>query len=186
MLNGCSLFKAHAHVPHNLSPENRIRFLQQQQHWKLTGRIGITTAQESNSASFSWEKNRDTLELRIYGSFGVTYAHLISKPGQASIELSDDEVYHDTDAERLLWQTTGWQIPVNQMQYWILGIPTQAPSFELDSLGYLAKLNYGYWRVDYLAYQPFDGLIMPKKLRVTHPEITLKFSIHDWAFNLDQ
>jgi outer membrane lipoprotein LolB len=185
-LSSCSLFKTRAELPQNLSPESRERFLQRQQYWKVTGRIGITTPEESNSASFTWEKDQDSIKLRIYGSFGVTYAHLTAEPGQAKIELSDDQVYYDTDAEQLLWRTTGWQIPVQKMQYWILGIPAQAPDFELNKEGYLSELRYGYWLVNYQSYQSFDGLIMPKKLRVIHPEVTLKFSIHQWHFVKDQ
>lgn len=186
VLTGCSLFKSRPELPSNLSPDDRIRYLQQRNYWNLTGRIGITTKDESNSASFSWEKNNDTLVLRIYGSLGVTYARLESKPGFATIELSDDEVYQDTDAERLLWQTTGWYIPVNLMQHWILGIPEQAPSFEMNNDGYLARLNYGHWEVNYQKYQDFRGLRMPKKLRADHPDVTIKFSIHDWEFSPDE
>ncbi len=186
ILSGCSLFKSRPDLPQNLSPDDRLRYLQERDYWSLTGRIGITTKDESNSASFSWEKNKDSMVLRIYGSLGVTYARLESKPGFATIELSDDEVYQDSDAERLLWQTTGWYIPVNLMQHWILGIPEKAPSFEMNNDGYLAKLNYGYWEVNYQKYQDFRGLLMPKKLRADHPDVTIKFSIHDWEFTPDE
>ncbi|NVJ50012.1 MAG: outer membrane lipoprotein LolB [Gammaproteobacteria bacterium] len=182
-LSACSLFQTKNPVPQNLTVEQRSAYLERNTHWRMTGRIGIITADESNTANISWYRNGDTSELRIYGALGTTYARLTTTAGKATIELPDDKTYHGDNAELLLWQTTGWYIPVNALQRWILGIASNAPSVQYQEDGLVKQLSFDSWQLQFQRYQSFSGLTMPKKMKATHPDITLKFSVREWEMN---
>lgn len=186
ILNGCSLFQPAPELPQNLSPQARSEYLSQLDYWQLTGRIGIIANGESNSANISWKKNQQSTTVRIYGALGATYALVTQTPAGATIKLSDDEVYQGDDAQLLLWQTTGWHLPINQMQQWILGLHKNAPQYQLNEQGYVESIAFDQWQLAFNRYQSFYGLDMPKKLRATHPDITIKFAIYDWAFVADE
>lgn len=181
-LSGCSWFSQSSIVDKPLSVEARNQFLAKQDNWTLTGRIGIVSKQESNSANISWEKRGDNIELRIYGGLGTTYALLNSTPQGSKIELSDDQVFYGNDPQELLWRTTGWNIPVAELQQWILGLTSGAPSFELNEQGLVKSIAFNDWQLSFQKYAAFSGLDLPKKLRAVHPDVTLKFAIYNWEF----
>ncbi|NVJ58856.1 MAG: outer membrane lipoprotein LolB [Gammaproteobacteria bacterium] len=181
-LFGCSLFGQSNVVNEPLSIEARNSFLSKQDNWTLTGRIGITSQKESNSANISWQKRGDAIELRIYGGLGTTYALLTSSPSGSKIELSDDQVFYGNDPQELLWRTTGWNIPVVELQKWILGLTYGAPSFQLNDQGLVDSITFNSWQLSFQKYAVFSGLDLPKKLRAEHPDVTLKFAIYNWEF----
>ncbi len=183
LLSGCSLFKTKLDLPQNLTPDARAAFLARADYWKLDGRIGIIANNESESANISWTQSGDATTLRIYGALGATYALLHATPGYAKLELSDDEIYEGSSAQQLLWQRTGWNIPVEHLRFWLLGLHNNAPSYQLNDQGYVANIDFQYWAINFQQYQSFGGLIMPKKIRAQHPEIVLKFAIYDWEFS---
>jgi|GEM_PF-1585697 len=185
MLTGCSLFQSNNSVPQDLTVEQRAAYLKRTDHWRMVGRIGIITPKESNTANIEWHRKGSESELRIYGFVGNTYALLTTTPTQSKISLSDDEVYYGTDPEQLLWQTTGWQIPVNALTQWILGLPDNAPSVSFDNTGLVNQLAFDDWLMNFQKYESFSGLTMPKKIKITHPDITLKFSVRTWEMNPD-
>ena len=147
----------------------------------MQGRIGILTAEESNSASIEWRKEGERTHIRISGMLGQTYARLSKGPEGAKVELSD-QTYTGTNAQQLLYRTTGWNIPVDQLEQWILGIYTSNANYQNNTDGYVEHIYFDQWHMQFRTYKDFAGLIMPKKLRVTHPEVTIKFSVHDWQF----
>ncbi|WP_144391501.1 lipoprotein insertase outer membrane protein LolB [Pleionea sediminis] len=186
LVTGCSLFKTQQlEIPANLTAEGRVKFLSQLEYWHLDGRIGIIANGESESANISWTQSGENSKLRIYGALGATYALVHTKPGYAKLELSDDEVYEGTNAQYLLWEKTGWNIPVDALREWLLGLPNNAPSFELNDKGYVKSIEFQNWAINFQLYDSYRGLDMPRKLKAKHPDITLKFAIYDWEFTPD-
>ncbi|MEE4244868.1 MAG: lipoprotein insertase outer membrane protein LolB [Kangiellaceae bacterium] len=185
LLSACQQKPTLTNLPDNMTTELRANYLKRAEYWQLTGRIAIITEQESDSANISWQRSAGKSVLRIYGTLGTTYALLTVEAGKAVVELPDDKVYHGNDPEQLLWQTTGWIIPVNKMQQWILGVNDETDSVTTNEAGLPASINFKPWTVKYQKYSKFAGLTMPKKLRANHPDITLKFSIHNWSFSPD-
>ena len=184
LLIGCSHIakKTPVAIPVNMNAEQRAEFLKRQQYWSLQGRIGIITKDSSDSASFHWEKSHQQSKLRIYGMLGNTYATVTQSSDHAKIELSADEIYYGDNAQQLLYQKTGWYIPVSELEQWMMGLASNSAVLTLNDNQLIQQLTYAPWQVHYRKYADFNGLIMPQKLKVTHPQITLKFSIHQWQF----
>ncbi len=181
-LQGCSLFKPTTEHP-SLSVADRQAYLNRASHWNLSGRVAIIANKESETANISWQKQGEQVELRIYGSLGITYATLSYDSKAAHIELPDDQQAYGTDPEALLWETTGWQIPVKELELWILGIANKDEKTSLNAQGYIERISHQSWQIRFKQYDVFNGLTMPKRIDATHPQVKLKFSIYDWEVN---
>ncbi len=150
--------------------------------WQFKGRVAIHTKKDSQILRIQWIQNKNNINLRIYGSFGKTYARLLRVDGLSTLEV-DDKTYQDNNAELLLWRVLGWQIPINEMSYWIRGISGNAalsPLTTINSSGYLKTLDYNNWHVTYDKYKIFSHYPLPTKIKLTHPDLSLKFSIQKW------
>ena len=51
--------------------------------------------------------------------------------GGARLE-ADDQVYTDPSATALLYQTTGWDIPLDQLLSWVKGVPRAGDDYTLN------------------------------------------------------
>lgn len=176
-LTGCSLTPSKKQ--NGSLPEKNPRYLMQ---WEFKGRVAIKTKKDSNILRIHWKQMNQDISLRIYGSFGKTYAKLDRVNGLSTLKV-EDETYQDNNAEILLWRVLGWQIPVNEMSFWIRGISTKnnlSPSVTKNNQGNLKTLDYNNWHINYQKYKTFSRYTLPVKLKLSHPDLSLKFSIQKW------
>ncbi len=140
--------------------------------------------EDVNTASISWKQNQHHSEVRIFSMVG-THVLLQKNNDEASIQI-DKKSYSGSNIEQLLYETTGWLIPIQQIEYWILGLDHDAPASTHNTLGLVETLQFGQWHMHFQKYQTFHNMMMPKKITLTHPDITIKFSIHRWTLNPHQ
>ena len=89
--------------------------------------------------------------------------------------------YHH-NAEQLLIEYLGWNFPIHSLSYWIKGLPSGKPGEKLvrDRNGQLSTIYFQDWKIEFTQYQEFSNYIMPKKIKATHPQMTLKIVVKDW------
>lgn len=92
------------------------------EQWRIKGKIAWITPQERTSAYINWEKNQASLSFILSNVLGITLANM-QYDGKVATLTADGTSYSDTSASRLIARTTGWQIPIANLQYWIKGIP---------------------------------------------------------------
>ena len=171
-----------------LTENNQLQRNQQLEaidNWTLTGRLGIRSPNQTDSLNFSWQHATNKQLLLLYGAFGNTYAKLSQSNNQATLELSDNNVYQSDNVEELLYNVLGYPLPVEHLDFWVRGLPFPGEKSELtyDALGYLKTIIYEQWTITFKQYQhieSFDDISLPGKIKVTNGEVTLKLSLRKW------
>jgi len=165
-----------------IDKKNNEISLRQFVNWKFHGRISIKTPEETSIISIRWQQNEDDIKLRLYGSMGKTYARLVKKDGVATLTV-ENKSYTNTNARYLLWSVLGWDLPIDEMQYWIKGI-THPEKNELkilrDKKGQLISFDYNSWHADFERYKKYESYQLPTKLILTHPKLRIRISIQSW------
>ena len=154
------------------------------QHWQLKARVSIRSVEDNVTATLDWQKQGQVFDFHLYGTFGVTYAHLIQKSEHAVLKLPDDQVFYHQDAQQLLYQSLGWDFPIDALAHWIKGLPAyrQGEIINRNPLGQIDQVLLNDWQVDFSRYEEFSGFSMPKIIKASHPQITLKIVVKDWHF----
>jgi outer membrane lipoprotein LolB len=154
------------------------------QHWQLNARVAIKTPQDALTASLNWQNNNKEFDFLLSGAFGVTYAHLIQKRDSASLKIPDsDKLYHN-NAEQLLNQTLGWDFPIKALSYWVKGLPSGQPGERVhhNKQGQLIQINLNQWQIVFSKYKRYQGILLPKMIKATHPDLSLKIVAKKWQF----
>lgn len=153
-------------------------------HWQLNARVAIKTPEDSVTASLDWQKNQSLFDFFLSGAFGVTVAHLIQEENSASLEIPDTDKLLHHDAELLLQQTLGWDFPINALSYWVKGLPSGSPGEQIsyNEKGQISKIHLGHWQIDFSKYRLYQGYLLPKMIKATHPKISLKVVAKKWLF----
>lgn len=176
-------------APPEILWEQRQARLAALDHWRLEGRIGFVSGKDSGSASLYWEQRGEHYELRVVAPLGRGSLRIEGSPEGVVLHTDEGDEWHSADAEYLLWERTGWIIPVTSLRYWIIGLPAGhnvLESYRLDPWGRLETLKHRTWQVQYDRYRQAGdvelpaNVELPAKLQVQGPDLTIKVAVTDW------
>ena len=141
------------------------------EHWRAEGRLSVRSGGDGGQARFSWvEDGAAGFRLRLSGPWGQGAARLAGGDGTARLLTGADERYAGPDAGTLLARVYGWEIPVDGLRRWLIGLPAGGADYTLDRFGRLATLEWGGWRIEYGRYHQVGGLDLPAVLRARRVE----------------
>ena len=140
--------------------------------WQLAGRVALRSAAEGGQANLRWEHNPQGQRIDLNGPLGRGLIRLQQDENGARLQDSNQQVYTAPNAEALLFNTTGWRIPLEGLHYWIRGLPAPdaAARQELDDQGRLTMLWQSGWEIRFLAYTRFGVYDLPSRLTLIFPQ----------------
>lgn len=154
--------------------------------WTLNGRISLRRDDEAWHASLFWQQVQDIFQIRIIAPLGQGGAQLDGGPHNVVLQTGDGEFRADS-AERLLAEQFGWQLPVEGLRYWALGLaaPGTVGSASYDEFGQLAELQQAGWEIEYRGYIPAgaaaEGLLLPGKIFLRRDGIEVRLVVDSWS-----
>ncbi len=150
--------------------------------WQISGKIGIRSEQQSESAYLNWQQCGEYYDIRLSGPLGQGAARLRGSPQQVSLKTSK-QVSHADNPEQLLQQQLGWSIPVTQLFYWVRGIPSPAHSYRSSSDN--SGFEQAGWHISYQRLQQVDGITLPAKAIARHPRLKVTLLLKNWQLSPD-
>ena len=191
LLAGCATKPA---VPlHDAAALDRLWDVRQAQlsglaGWQMKGRVAVKSAEDSWSASLSWQQQAETFDISFSSMLGQRMVQLKGDELSASLYLPDDRVLSAANVSDLLDDELGWSVPMEGLRYWLVGLPAPEPEQAiapelnkgLDELGRLQWLEQSGWRIEYQRYRPAGILEVPKKMVLTRDELRVRFVIDRW------
>lgn len=151
--------------------------------WRAEGRLVVRTGGEGGQARFVWrEYGRDRFSLRLSGPWGQGAARLDSEQGWAELQAADGRRFAGPDARELLLAVYDWDIPVDALRQWLVGLPTEGATRELDRFGRVTSLQWRGWAIEYRRYRQHGELDLPALLvaRRDSDEVELRLAVDHW------
>jgi outer membrane lipoprotein LolB len=162
--------------------DQRQSFLKGINAWGVDGRIAMRTANDAWSASLKWRQHKADYDLELYGPLGRKLMSVTGSDDYVILTTDEGETFSESSASSLIYRQTGWQVPVEYLRYWaramvVPGIPANS---RFDDLGRLSHLNQSEWDITYQDYRILGQLEMPRKIRLSHREFSVKLIMRDW------
>lgn len=194
VLSVCSLMLLSAcqSVPTEQTTPRMVHSWEEQQnilapliYWKINGKLGIKTQEESHSTLINWSQQDNQYAIQVSTPLGTSVAHISGDGRTVALALSKTENYHSTSLDELLWDQLGWALPAEHLFYWVRGLPAPASinHYEVDAQYRLTTLTQSGWSVAYLDYTLANGYTLPKKMTLTHPDLKLTLIINEWRIS---
>lgn len=189
VLSGCaSLLKTTKYPP--LSPEQQSALNQRQQAlagiagWDFKGRLSVKTDKEGWTGKVRWRQSGEQFRIHFNSPTGQGALQLMSNP-QFGVEMrvAEGGVYYADDAETLLYDHTGWRLPVSGLRLWVLGLPDgtrEISQLSFDEHGRIQTLQQYQWRIQYLQYQSIDAYELPRKVSLVNEKLNIRIVIDQW------
>ena len=165
------------------------RLLQQLSVWELRARFAVRVDEQGGQAALVWQHFADHQSLRLNGPLGRGVVRITQDAQGARLVDAEQRTTTAASIEELLWQVTGWQLPVSSLAWWIRGLPVPGPAVtrELDERGRLQQLRQHGWTVQYSDYRPVADVELPGHITLTRaataqgPEMEVRFVIERWS-----
>lgn len=169
LLAGCAVSPPRPAVPDAQAAwAARQAALTQIRSWDARGRVALRSGDEGVQASVQWTRDNDTQRIELAGPFGGGRVRLTQNKDSAELQDSDNRIYRDSSIQRLLQRRVGWDLPISELNYWILGLPAPGlvTNSELDEWGRLKSFQQSGWEVRVLEYSHQGSFELPNRLFV--------------------
>ncbi len=180
-LIGCCALAACATTriaPPSAQWQARAAELQNAGEWQLDGRAAVALGQQGWQATLSWRQMDSSAEVHLAGPFGIGALVLKQTPEGLSLNGAPP-----SDAvESLAREKLGFDLPIENLHYWLLGVPNPAAAFELSrgDQDRAKVLSQAGWSIAYDRYMPAAGDVLPARLVLTAGDVRVRIVIDHW------
>jgi len=149
--------------------------------WQIRGKIGVRTATDGGSAYLDWSQSFDSFYILLSGPLGQGSTIISGNPSGARLENSDGTFVSDSP-ENLVMEHTGWQIPINQLLYWVKGIPAPSGDIQMtrNALGTLDTLQQDGWKLEFDRYGNALDSLLPQRIKIQKDDLKVTLIIKEW------
>ncbi len=158
--------------------DQRLADLQRSSSWQLDGRAAVALGKQGWQASLDWHQRGAASEVRLSGPFGAGAMLLKVTPAGLSINGAPPS---DAVAAQLQ-DRLGFELPLDNLRYWLLGVPDPSTDFELtrNDQDRALHLTQAGWSIEYDRYLPNNGDLLPARLVMSRADARVRIAVDRW------
>ncbi|PCO05435.1 outer membrane lipoprotein LolB [Microbulbifer flavimaris] len=140
----------------------------QLQQWTIKGKLGVRSPNDNGSANLTWlQQSEPNYRIHLSGPLGAGATVISGTPAGVSLKRGDDPTTHATSPSQLTALTLGWPLPVEEMFYWVRGLPApgQTSGEQRDAQGLLQTLQQAGWQLNFSGYQNVGAYVLPTRIK---------------------
>ena len=167
--------------------QQRREQLRDMDSWSMFGRLAMRSDTESFTAHIQWRQTGDAYRVRLSGPFGAGTLQIEGDAQGVVLRTNDDQSYVSSTPEELLYQHTGWWLPLSGLRYWVLGRTEPerlAEMVTIDEQGLVQGFQQDGWDVRYLDYRSVDEFHMPRKASLQSERVRASLLVTRWQLEL--
>lgn len=149
--------------------------------WGLQGRVAVRSGGEQGSGSVDWKVSSGHSRFTLQAPISRRSWRLSTTPGAAVLEGLEPGRLEATDAQTLLREAIGWELPIAELGYWVRGARAPGPariSFNADGLP--ARIEQAGWVIEYPEWREGDTLPMPRRVFAQRPQASVRMVVDQW------
>lgn len=156
----------------------RLEILQHANAWTLQGRAAAAAGSQGWQASLDWRQRAASSELHLSGPLGIGAQVIAQTPNGLSINGAAPSA----QALAQLQDRLGFELPLDDLRYWLLGVPAPNEAFDLtrneqDRAQHLVQDG---WSIDYDRYMAASGDVLPAHIVLSRGDVRVRVVVDHW------
>jgi outer membrane lipoprotein LolB len=155
---------------------------------QLDGRLALSNGRDGGSGRMRWVQGAGRYSFELAAPVTRQSWRLSGDAGGATLSGLDGGPRSGADPDALLRAATGWDIPVQALRCWLLGLPADSGRYGEADLGFdarrqLVQLEQAGWTIDYAGWQPLPQLNteLPFRVQVRRGDARVRLIVDGWA-----
>lgn len=167
-------------VADELAQRQREAVLALRSAWEFKGRLAISQAGNGGNARIQWRQDGEFFDISLSAPITSQSWRLVRDADGVSLLGMDGGTRRGEDAETLLFEATGWRIPIEAMSRWVRGTRAAGPAnLSSEAGGLPAVISQGGWTVEYRGWIP-GAPPLPQKLFASQGRADVRLVIEQW------
>jgi outer membrane lipoprotein LolB len=162
-------------------PEQRAA-LQKIERYALNGRVAVAAQGQGFSASLRYQQQSRRSNLALDGPLGIGGLRVDIDGDDIAIATSRGEKLDGQAARDELERRLGFQLPLTELRWWLLGIPApgEASINQDEGSGEIHDFTQNGWRVSINSRAAGLGFALPQRLTAEREGARLKLFVENW------
>lgn len=139
-----------------------------------SGRIAVNYDGKGQYGNFNWAHSPSHDELNLVSPLGSTVAKL-TRDGNGVQLQSGGKTQQANDVQQLTANTLGWELPLDNLSWWIRGHPAPGVESETSADGSLQQQG---WKIRFVAGEP--GSAVPRRVDMLREGLSIKLITDQW------
>jgi outer membrane lipoprotein LolB len=163
----------------------RAKRLAKLSKWTIHGAAAVIQLKDSESANYHWQQTGQRYQIQLAGALNVGSTTINGEPGWVTVARANGEHWQGKSPNALITRRLGWRLPVEQLVYWVRGIPapTRYTALKTDARGHLQSLQQLGWAITWSRYAQVQGYDLPRWVVLQRPGWKIKLLIRQWVLN---
>jgi len=155
--------------------------LEQQGAWTLVGRIAVSDGQDGGSGRIHWAQDGERFDIRLSAPVSRQSWRLSGQPGAARLEGLDGGPVEGPDAQALLYEATGWLIPLADMARWARGMRGGGVArVSFDERGLPSLIEEAGWAIEYRDWVEAGDPRLPRRVFAERGQARVRLQVERW------
>lgn len=156
--------------------------LEEQGAWELTGRIAVSDGRDGGNGRIHWAQSGEHFDIRLSAPVSRQSWRLSGQPGAARLEGLDGGPLEGHDPEALLYEATGWRIPLADMARWARGMRGEgAARVSFDEQGLPSLIEQDGWAIEYRDWVEGASPALPRRVFAERGQSRVRLQVEHWG-----
>lgn len=161
-------------------PEQRAA-LESLDRYGLNGRVAVAANGQGFSASLRYAQLARRSRFSLEGPLGIGGMRVESEGDHLEIATSRGEKLDGPEARAELERRLGFALPLEELRWWLLGIPAPGEAaVNASEGGEIHDFTQGGWRVSVNSRMAGKGFSLPQRLTAERDGARLKLLVERW------
>ena len=153
--------------------------------WSMTGRVALSNGRDGGSGRIDWRQAAGSASVTLSAPVTRQSWTLRASPSGATLEGVPNGPLAGPDAETLLRETTGWQIPVAALGCWMrgarAGVAVGEASIAYGVDGNPLHIEQGGWRIEFDGWGEDAGQRVPARVNAQRGQDRVRLVVDLWG-----
>ncbi|GAB2511252.1 lipoprotein insertase outer membrane protein LolB [Lysobacter humi (ex Lee et al. 2017)] len=163
--------------------------LQTDRDWGFDGRLAVSTDGKGGSGRIEWRQSAARFDVTLSAPVTRQSWRLSGDGRSARLEGLDGGPRTGPDADALLREATGWDVPVRALTAWLRGLraPGAPAVTRFDGAGRVAQLAQDGWTITYSWNAAATGAAddLPSRIDAVRGPTRVRLAIDRWTDGAD-
>ncbi|MGV8961198.1 MAG: lipoprotein insertase outer membrane protein LolB [Stenotrophomonas sp.] len=166
----------------------REQALRAQAEWAFQGRVAVSKGRNGGSGRIDWQQQAGRYQIQLSAPVTRQSWRLSGGDGTGGrLEGLEGGPREGADAQQLLWDATGWEIPVDQLPDWVRGliaVDAAAPEQVLrDADGRPRRIRQRGWDIQFTDWFPATAgqPALPRRLDAVNGDAKVRLIVDSWG-----
>jgi outer membrane lipoprotein LolB len=156
--------------------------LEKLERYSLAGKVAVAANGQGFSASMRYAQQSQRADLALDGPLGIGGLRVALRGEELEVTNSRGEALDGEAARAELERRLGFELPLDELRWWLLGLPAPGPSMPdaAPGTGELRGFTQNGWRVSINTRAPALGFSLPQRLTAERDGARLKLFVERW------